>query len=174
MSVINTQLRRIFVLGGYTSNFIGKGSKFYIDKKHPLFGKETNPTCKQYIKKTITETLKMNGIDPTSLSPKEKIQIDNAYVSNFIGELTENQGHLNTAIAQAHPSLNYIPSVRVESACSSGGAAFCLACNSIRAGDDISLLVGVEVQMTASARIIGDYLARFDFFFQKQKNVKKI
>jgi acetyl-CoA acyltransferase len=52
------------------------------------------------------------------------------------------------------------PSMRVEGACASGGLAFVSAVESIQAGTDVALVVGAEVQTTATARQGGDYLAR--------------
>ena len=44
------------------------------------------------------------------------------------------------------------PCMRVEGACASGGLAFTSALESIRAGSDVCLVVGAEVQTTVSAR----------------------
>ncbi len=38
-----TVSRRVFVLGGHTTEFIGRGSPRFIDKSHPDFGKKENP-----------------------------------------------------------------------------------------------------------------------------------
>lgn len=60
----------------------------------------------------------------------------------------------------ADEALRFIPSMRVEGACASGGLAFASAFEAIQAGVDVTLVAGAEVQTTASAREGGDYLAR--------------
>lgn len=99
---------------------------------------------------------------------------------------------------QAHPGLYNKSCMRVEGACASGGAfcarrrhpprppapdeddvtdlacparpglAFASAVESIQAGTDVTLVVGAEVQTTASARQGGDYLARASHY-RRQK-----
>jgi acetyl-CoA acyltransferase len=49
---------------------------------------------------------------------------------------------------------------RVEGACASGGLAMACAVDAIRAGTEVVLIAGVEVQTTESARVGADYLAR--------------
>ncbi len=49
---------------------------------------------------------------------------------------------------------------RVEGACASGGLALAAGIDSIRAGADVVLVVGAEVQTTVNAKIGADYLAR--------------
>ena len=62
------------------------------------------------------------------------------------------------------------PCMRVEGACASGGLAFTSALESIRAGSDVCLVVGAEVQTTVSARQGGEYLARASHF-KRQKDL---
>ena len=50
--------------------------------------------------------------------------------------------------------------MRVEGACASGGLAFACAVDAIKAGCDVTMAVGAEVQTTVSAREGGAYLAR--------------
>ena len=52
------------------------------------------------------------------------------------------------------------PSMRLEAACASGGLACSEAVRAIRAGDDVVLAVGIEVQTDVNARTGGTYLAR--------------
>jgi acetyl-CoA acyltransferase len=144
--------RRAFVLGGRTTPFIGKGSPDFIWKKHPDFGTRENPTLEELLTAAVRGALEETGVAAAD--------VDKAWVGNFVGELFSNQGHLGAALVGAHPDLLYKPVMRVEGACASGGLAFASAVESIRAGSDITLVAGVEVQTTASARVGGDYLAR--------------
>ncbi len=50
--------------------------------------------------------------------------------------------------------------MRVEGACASGGLALSCGVDAIRAGADVVLIAGVEVQTTADSRTGADYLAR--------------
>lgn len=56
------------------------------------------------------------------------------------------------------------PVMRVEGACASGGLAFASAVEAIRAGCNVTLAVGAEVQTTTSARQGAEYLARASHF----------
>ena len=77
----------------------------------------------------------------------------------FAGELFNQQGHLGAAVAGSHPTLLHKPVMRVEGACASGGLAFACAVDAIRAGADVGLVVGAEVQTTVSARQGGEVMA---------------
>jgi acetyl-CoA acetyltransferase len=144
--------RRTFVLGGASTPFIGKHHPDFIWKRHPDFGKRENPTLEETITRAVVEALDATGVEAAA--------IDKAWIGNFVGELFSSQGHLGAAVVGAHPDLLYKPVMRVEGACASGGLAFASAVESIQAGTDINLVVGAEVQTTASARTGGDYLAR--------------
>lgn len=147
-----TLRRRTFVIGGYTTPFIGKRHPDFIWKRHPDFGKKENPGLEEYITQSVRGALQSTGVNAA--------QIDKAWIGNFVGELFSNQGHLGAALVGADPGLLHKPSMRVEGACASGGLAFASAVDSIQAGADVNLVVGAEVQTTASARVGGDYLAR--------------
>lgn len=144
--------RRVFLVGGHITPFIGKGSKSFIWKKHPDFGKRTNPSLKDYMANSIKGALASTGA--------QAADINKVYVGNFAGELFSSQGHLGAAIVAGDAGLMYKPSMRVEGACASGGLAAASAIQAIRAGDDCSMAVGAEVQSTASARDGGLFLAR--------------
>lgn len=144
--------RRAFVVGGHITPFIGKNHPDFIWKRHPEFGKRENPTLEQTIGAAVTGALESTGTDAAL--------IDKAWIGNFVGELFSSQGHLGAAVVGSHPGLLYKPVMRVEGACASGGLAFASAIDSIQAGADVNLVVGAEVQTTASARTGGDYLAR--------------
>jgi len=144
--------RRIFLVGGHITPFIGKGSKNFIWKKHPDFGKKTNPTLKDYISDSIRGALASTGASAA--------HVDRVFVGNFAGELFNQQGHLGAAVAAADQGLMYKPSMRVEGACASGGLAVAAAVLAVKGGDDCVLAVGAEMQSAASAREGGTFLAR--------------
>lgn len=144
--------RRVFLVGGHITPFIGKGNKNFIWKKHPDFGKRNNPGLKDYIADSIKGTIASSGASAEL--------VDRVYVGNFAGELFNQQGHLGAAVALGDPGLLYKPSLRIEGACASGGLAAAQAVQAIRAGDDCVLAVGAEMQSAASAREGGTFLAR--------------
>lgn len=144
--------RRVFVLGGHITPFIGKKHPDFIWQRHPDFGKRENPTLEDTITAAVRGALEATG------TPAEAV--DKAWIGNFVGELFNQQGHLGAAVVGAHPGLMNKPVMRVEGACASGGLAFASAIDAIQAGSDVTLVVGAEVQTTATAREGGDYLAR--------------
>jgi acetyl-CoA acetyltransferase len=145
--------RRVFVVGGAHTPFIGKGHPDFIWKNHPDFGKRENPTIEEHLRSAVHKAIGETGVDPE--------RIDRGYVGNFVGELFVKQGHLGAALAGSHPALVNKPMTRTEGACASGGLALLCAVDAIRAGAAETVLVaGVEVQTTESARTGADYLAR--------------
>jgi len=151
-------MRRIFIAGGYITPFIGKGSKDFIDKKHPDFGKRENPTLEE----TLTSSIK------GCLTPETASVVDRIAVGNFCGELFSKQGHLGAAAAGAMPQLRHKQSMRVEGACASGALAARICFESLQASADVALVVGAEVQTTVSAREGGDFLARASHFSRQR------
>lgn len=144
--------RRAYVLGGHLTPFVGKKHPDFVWEKHPDFGKRTNPTLEETIVAAVRGALDATGVPATA--------VEKAWIGNFAGELFSSQGHLGAAVAGSHPDLVGKPAMRVEGACASGGLAFASAIESIRAGTDVALVVGAEIQTTASPRTGGDYLAR--------------
>ena len=153
--------RRTFVIGGHITPFIGKKHPDFIWKRHPEFGTRENPTLDDYVEQTVNGTLEDTG------TPVEAVE--KAWIGNFVGELFSNQGHLGAAVVGANPGLMNKPVMRVEGACASGGLAFASAVESIQAGTDVALVVGVEVQTTESARTGGDYLARASHYSRQRE-----
>ncbi len=98
----------------------------------------------------------------------EAKRIQSAYVGNFAGELFTRQGHLGAALIGTHGDFRYMPSMRVEGACASGGLAFASAVRDIQAGNDVVLVAGVEVQTTASPRQGAEYLATASHFAKQR------
>lgn len=152
--------RRAFVIGGHITPFIGKKHPDFVWKHHPDFGTRDNPTLEDYVIQAVTGALQATGT-PAKL-------VDRAWIGNFVGELFSNQAHLGAAVAGAHPDLKHKPIMRVEGACASGGLAFTSALDAIQAGADVCLVVGAEVQTTASARTGGDYLARASHYSRQR------
>ncbi len=152
--------RRAFVIGGHITPFIGKKHPDFIWKRHPDFGTRENPALEDYIVQAVNGALEATG------TPAGAVQ--KAWIGNFVGELFSNQGHLGAAVVGAHPDLMFKPVMRVEGACASGGLAFASALESIQAGTDVALVVGAEVQTTASARTGGDYLARASHYSRQR------
>jgi len=144
--------RRVFVIGGAHSGFIGKFHPDFIWKGHPEHGKRQNPTLEQHLKTAVIAALETTGVPASA--------VQKGYVGNFTGELFAKQGHLGAIIASAHPDLKHKPFARLEGACASGGLALVTGVDAISAGYDVVLVSGAEVQTTVSAAEGADYLAR--------------
>ena len=61
----------------------------------------------------------------------------------------------------------------LASAHSHAGLAFCSAVDAIKAGTNVALVVGAEVQTTVSARVGGDYLARASHYARQRLGGKQ-
>lgn len=144
--------RKVYVAAGANTTFLGKGHPDFIWKKHPDFGKRENPTLRELLSQAVHATASQVNADLGV--------VDRGYIGNFVGELFVNQGHLGAVLAGVDPALEGKPTMRVEGACASGGLAMLCGVDAIRAGADVVLVAGVEVQTTQSARVGGDYLAR--------------
>jgi len=154
--------RKVYVVGGANTTFIGKFHPDFIWKKHPDFGKKNNPTLEQQIKNAVTGAFDATGVKPE--------QIEKGYVGNFVGELFANQGHLGAMVVAVHPALSAKPIVRVEAACASGSVAVTASIDALQAGYDVVMAIGAEVQNTANARIGADYLARAAHY-EKERSI---
>ena len=144
--------RRVFIVGGAHTTYIGKFHPDFIWKKHPDFGTKENPTLEQHLHAAILQALDSTGVDAA--------QIDKGFVGNFVGELFVQQGHLGAMAVAAHPGLHRKPFGRTEAACASGGLAVLGCVDAIQAGYDVVMASGAEVQTTVNARVGADYLAR--------------
>ena len=92
----------------------------------------------------------------TDLSPGD---LDAVYVGNFIGDLIEDQGHMGPLLAD-HVGAREAASVRIESACASGGATIRQAVSAIESGAaDTVLAGGVELMSVADIEHVTDALA---------------
>lgn len=145
-------LRRVFIVDGHISNFIGKFHPDFIWKGHPAFGQRENPTIEEHLTGAIRKALKASGATGDD--------IQKGYVGNFAGGLFVNQLHMGSMAARADKGLDGKPFARVEGACASGGLAIVGAIESIQAGYDITLACGAEVQTTYNAKDGAEILAR--------------
>ncbi|MFB6108383.1 MAG: thiolase domain-containing protein [Haloplanus sp.] len=85
--------------------------------------------------------------------------VDALYVGNFMGDIVEDQGHMGALMADA-VGAREAASVRIESACASGGAAVRAATHVIDAGvADVVLVGGCEMMYTVGTESITDELA---------------
>lgn len=101
-----------------------------------------------------------DALEDSSISPEN---IDAIYVGNFLGGILQNQLHMNSLVSSLLPGLN-IPVIRVETACSSSGAALYEAIISLSKYKNV-LVVGVEKMngidnsiLTMSICAAGDYM----------------
>lgn len=157
-----SRMRRVFVVGGSLTPFIGKGHPLFIDKKHPDFGKKENPSLEEYLTTATNDALSSAGVAAE--------QIESLVVGNFTGELFNNQGHLGAALIGANTAFRNKPSMRVEGACASGALAFKSCFDQIHGGADVTLAAGVEMQTAVSPRVGGDYLARASHY-KRQRGI---
>lgn len=144
--------RKVYVVGGDLTTFIGKSHPDFIWKKHPDFGTRENPTLEEFLNSAINGALEKTGVDAAA--------IDRGYVGNFAGELFSNQGHLGAMAVRSNEAFAGKPFLRLEAACASGGLAVTSAVDAIQAGCDVVMAVGAEVQTTVSARDGAGFLAR--------------
>lgn len=144
--------KRIFIVGGDLTTFIGKSHPDFVWKRHPDFGKRENPTLEEYLTKAIQGALEKTGVDASA--------IDRGFVGNFAGELFSNQGHLGAMAVRADEKLDGTPFTRLEGACASGGLAVVAAIDALHAGSEVVMAAGAEVQTTVSAREGAGFLAR--------------
>ena len=49
--------RRVFLVGGHTTPFLGRGNPAFIHKKHPDFGKKSNPDLRQMLSAAVAGCL---------------------------------------------------------------------------------------------------------------------
>jgi acetyl-CoA C-acetyltransferase len=86
-------------------------------------------------------------------------QIDSIYVGNMMSGVANLQGQLGTMVAD-WIGQRFTDAVKIESACSSGGAAFRMATLAVASGEaDIALAVGVEKMTDSPSNEITSALA---------------
>lgn len=144
--------RKVYLVGGAITPFIGKMHPDFIWKRHPDFGKRENPTLEESLSGAIRQALENTGVDAAA--------IEKGYIGNFAGELFSQQGHLGAMAVRADEKLEGKPFARVEGACASGGLAITAGIDAINAGYDVVMAAGAEVQTSVSAREGAGFLAR--------------
>lgn len=81
----------------------------------------------------------LGAVDDSKMPIEE---IDAIYIGNFLGGVLQNQLHMNSLVASLLPGIN-VPIIRIETACSSSGAALHQAIISLSRYKNI-LVVGAE------------------------------
>lgn len=95
-------LRRVFLVGGALTPFIGKSHPDFIWKGHADFGKRENATLEEYFAQVLAKLFAETGLEPA--------RIEKGYVGNFAGELFNKQGHLGSMLARLRAVLRVSPS----------------------------------------------------------------
>lgn len=115
------------------------------------YGKHGDASSRELLRDVAIEIF-----DATAIAPQD---IDAVYVGNFMGDLIEDQGHMGALVAD-YIGAHEVQSVRVESACASGGAAVHQAVNAIESGAvDVAFVCGVEMMSIAAIDRLTDALA---------------
>jgi len=84
-----------------------------------------------------------------AISDAKVDHVESIYVGNMLADISNSQAHLGSMVAD-WIGQRFTDAVRIESACSSGGAAFRAGYLSVASGEiDVALVVGVE-KMTDS------------------------
>ncbi len=143
--------RRVFVVGGAHSTFIGKGHPDFIHRRHPDFGTRENPSAEAHLATALGDAFAETGVEPT--------EIDKIYVSNFLGECFLKQGHMGALLAAVEPRLDGKPIARIEAACASGAAAIAACIDAMQAGCDVTLAAGVEIETNVRGADGIEYMA---------------
>jgi len=115
------------------------------------FGRHTESSSRELFSDAAAAAVSDAGIIPRD--------VEAVYVGNFMGDVVEDQGHMGALLAEA-AGAREAESVRIESACASGGSAVRAAVNAVRAGSrDVVLVGGAEMMYTVSTPAITDALA---------------
>jgi hypothetical protein len=66
-------LRRVFVAGGASTPFIGRGSPDFIGAKHPQYGKLSNPTIEQQLQQAVHSAFEQSRVLPDRLHRFQRV-----------------------------------------------------------------------------------------------------
>ncbi len=132
--------RRVFVVGGGQSDYLGRARSDFVTRRHPDFGERHNPGLEEHLKDALDDAFAASGVDPSA--------VQKAYLANFVGERFVNQAHMGALLPRVEPRLDGIPIARVEAACASGGVAIGACIDALQAGVDVALAAGVEIETT--------------------------
>lgn len=143
--------RRVFVVGGAHSTYMGKARPDFVDFKEAQRTGARNPTLEEHMGTAVRAALQDTGVDPA--------HVDKGYVSNFLGECFVRQGHLGSMLAAVDPALEGKPFARIEAACASGSASIAACIDAMQAGCDVTLVAGVEVETNVPGSEGVDHMA---------------
>lgn len=142
--------RRVFVVGGASTTFLGKARPEFVAHKHATPDRR-NPTLEEHLQTSVRAAFEATGADPAA--------VDKGYVSNFLGECFVRQGHMGSMLAAVDPALEGKPFARIEAACASGSASIAACIDSMQAGSDVTLVAGVEVETNVRGSEGVDHMA---------------
>lgn len=154
--------RRVFVVGGGHTTFLGRGRPEFIHRKHPEYGKKTNPGLEAHMRGAVDALLSSVSVDLA--------EVDRAVVSNFLGEVFCSQGHLGSMLARVEPALEGRPIERIEAACASGAASIARCVDGMQAADDVALVVGVEMETNVPGTQGVEYMAYAAHYRDERKH----
>jgi acetyl-CoA acetyltransferase len=142
--------RRVFVVGGASTPYIGKARPEFVPHKNAT-DEHRNPTLEELMRASVLEAFETSGADPAA--------VDKGYVSNFLGECFVRQGHLGSMLAAVDPALEGKPFARIEAACASGSASIAACIDAMQAGADVTMVAGVEVETNVRGSEGVDHMA---------------
>lgn len=143
--------RRIFVVGGAQTPFLGRARPEFVSFKDVRAGKGRNPSAEDHLQAAVRSAFEVTGVDPAA--------VDRAWLSNFLGECFVRQGHMGAMLAAVDPALEGKPIARMEAACASGGVCLATAIDALQAVCDVALVAGVEVETNVRGREGVDHMA---------------
>ena len=101
--------------------------------------------------KGLRDVVREAGRDAVAGAGIDAGDVGSGVVGNFAGGLFTRQLHLGALLTEVDPKMRGIPTMHVEAACASGGAAVLAGAQQVMAGlHDVVLVVGAEQQKTMS------------------------
>ena len=94
--------RRVFVLGGAQTAFLGRARPEFVSFRDAQAGKGRNPTAEEHLQAAVREAFAVTGVDPAA--------VDRAWLSNFLGECFVRQGHMAPCSRRSTPTSRASPS----------------------------------------------------------------
>ena len=144
--------KRIYVLGGYQTDFSRNWSKE---------GKSLQAMFNETIEGALTET----KLQPTD--------IDSIHVGNFAGGLYNRQGHMGAMSVNYDPAFRGLPTARHEAACASGAIATLVGRLEIEAGYyDCTMILGIEFMKSVDSKTGGDFLGTAAWYEKEAKGIE--
>lgn len=154
MSQNHNQSKRIYILGGYQSDFSRNWQREGV-ALYDLF------------KETVEGALIASKLDATD------IQV--GHVGNFVSASYTGQAHLGGLFGHIHPDLAYLPASSHEAACASGSMAILAAMADLEAGRyDLACVVGIEQMKVSAPKVSGDPLAAAAWVGQEWQSARYV